>query len=76
MGWLEAIIGVLSFLLVVTNGLWFRWWYLHQPKCLWAKEKGEKSHEWMRLLYDIEARGFGMMEFHRVNPDNVYMVKP
>ena len=76
MAWCLITIGGMSFLLLATNALWFRWWYRHQAKCLWYKDKQQDVMEIREVLWALNTRGYGMVEIHRVNTENLYRVRP
>lgn len=40
------------------------------------KENLPKIHEFIKLIQDMNALGVGIMEFRRLNPDNILMVRP
>lgn len=75
-GLVLVTIGVLSFLLLASHTAWLYVWYRHKAKCLWYREREKDVLEIRETLWDIQHRGYGMVEIHRVDPSNLYRVRP
>ena len=75
-GLVLVTIGVLSFLFLGTNALWVRWFYKHQAKCSWSKFHEADVMEIRDALWDLNHRGYGLVEIRRVETENLYRVRP
>ena len=74
-GLVLVTIGV-SFLFLGTNAAWLYWSYRHKSKCSWYKVHEVDVMEIRDALWDLHAKGHAMVEITRVDPSNLYRVRP
>jgi hypothetical protein len=71
-------VGVISsFLTSAAFGVaWFLHERRHRSKCSWYKVHEADVMEIRDALWDLNHKGYGLVEIHRVDPSNLYRVRP